>query len=147
MTRSSNSFKILDSHNMIFSVLNGIHKMFYHCQSWSQLMLYFIVNARCIKMSQISKDVVCMKTMGLSKCSKMKSQLKGLIVETRKQHKRNINKSFNSHAHKCDAMLIDMVTSQCLNKKLVIVRDQPNISVDGTQRLYPKNVSKINSSK
>lgn len=90
-------------------------------------------------LTEASKQVICMKAMGLSKCSEVDSKLKAFIQETNKLCK-TTPKAFTKHIGKPATELLDMVTTWCIMQNLVTIRDPPGLSQDGIQRIFPENV-------
>lgn len=86
-----------------------------------------------------SKHVICMRAMGLVKCSEVESKLKGFIAETNKRHLKG-PKPFSGHAGKSNADLLDILTAYFIAKKLVII-SYPEPCPDGTIRLNPPHVT------
>lgn len=84
----------------------------------------------------MAKKVICMTAMGIKLCSEVESKLKAFMADTNKKHKG----AFIGHGSATNEQLLDMVTAYCLESEIVTIRDPPNLSEDGVQRLFPENV-------
>jgi len=84
-----------------------------------------------------------MTAMGLSKCSEVQSKLKGFMAETNRLHKGK-DKPFSGHGSASIEEMLNMVTSFCIEKKLVAIINPPPLTSEGVQKLFPQNVVKLN---